>query len=449
MRLCDALGVQRGAVVSFVGAGGKTSALLRLGNELRAEGWRVLATTTTRIAAEELAVFPAASDKTSSPRELSDLMTRYGMIFLYAHLWGSKVIGLQPEMISKLADSLDSDVILIEADGSRRAPLKAPKEHEPVIPPDSTLVVPVAGMNAVGQPFNEKYVYNLEKIVERYGFVPNNPIQPAWIAQVVRDETLGLRRVPESARVVALLNRAGRSVRERLKARRTAQMILQQNRVQAVAIGSVQEEPEPIWEVQRRTAAIVLAAGLSSRMGQPKPLLKWGGQTVIETIVRRLLPLRFADVVVVTGHQADQVKAVLKDLEVRTVYNKNYASGEMLSSLQVGLKALDPSIAACLVFLSDQPQINPRLINDVLIAYAEGRGTIVAPSFNHRRGHPILIDRRYWRELLELPNGRAPRDVINAYPSETAYVLTHDENILTDMDTPEQYQAALKRAGLL
>lgn len=120
----------------------------------------------------------------------------------------------------------------------------------------------------------------------------------------------------------------------------------------------------------------------------------------------------------------------------------------MLSSLQTGLQALSSEIAACLVVLGDQPQISPRLVNDILIAYAEGKGTIIAPSYNQRRGHPILIDRRYWSELLNLPAGSAPRDVINMYSDEIAYVITRDDSILRDMDTPEQYQEELKRAGL-
>jgi molybdenum cofactor cytidylyltransferase len=154
-------------------------------------------------------------------------------------------------------------------------------------------------------------------------------------------------------------------------------------------------------------------------------------------------------VVVVTGHEAVQVQKTVTRLGVRTVHNRVYASGEMLSSLQTGLKALPATISACMVVLGDQPQISPRLVNDLLIAYAEGRGSIVAPSYNQRRGHPILIDRRYWQEMLDLPLGSAPRDVINQYPQHTAYVVTQDENILRDMDTPEEYQEALRRAGLL
>lgn len=451
MLLSKGLDIQRGEVVAFIGAGGKTSAMTRLGHELKAQGWRVLASTTTRIAERELLHFPhtLTLDQISTPQVLSHALSQHGFIFIYERVWGGKVFGLSPEYLAQLSDRVDSDTILIEADGSRRLALKAPRAHEPVIPPDATLVVPVAGLSVLGQPLNSETVYNVEKVIERYGFPIDHPIQPAWIAQIVRDETLGLQGIPPKARIVPLLNQAGTGMLDRLKARRTAQMILKEPRVHSVAIGSVRRKKHPIFEVQRRVAAIVLAAGLSRRMGRSKPLLQWGKKTVIETIVERVNLLRLSDVVVVTGHESAKVNSALKKTGVRTIYNKDYATGEMLSSMKAGLNALDDSISACLIFLGDQPNINARLVTEVLIAYAEGRGTIVAPSYHMRRGHPILIDRRYWQEILNLPDGSAPRDVINAYAENTAYVQARDDSVLNDMDTPEEYREALRRAGLL
>ncbi|HLA45599.1 MAG TPA: selenium cofactor biosynthesis protein YqeC, partial [Aggregatilineales bacterium] len=254
MRLCDALGVQRGEIIAFTGAGGKTSATMRLGAELRAEGWRILATTTTRIALEEMQAFPHALrfDKITSPVQLDEKLEKYGMVFLYERTWGGKAIGIPPERIADLADRVASDAIIIEADGARRFPLKAPFDHEPVIPPDTSLAVPVAGMDAVGMPLNEQAVYNLQKIIDRYGFLENTPIQPAWIAQIIRDETIGLQGIPEHTRIVPLLNKTGMTVRERLRARRAAQLILHEKRIQAVAIGRVQHRKQPIFETQRR-----------------------------------------------------------------------------------------------------------------------------------------------------------------------------------------------------
>lgn len=451
MRLREALKIQRGDVVAFVGAGGKTSALFRLADELRAEGWRVLATTTTRIAAAELKRAPQAiqvAERLSAP-QVRQQLNESSFVFLYTSLNVSrqKVIGLARDSVGRVLDSVDSDVLLIEADGARGLPLKAPYDHEPVIPPDTSLVVPVAGLDALGQPLDETHVYNAARIRGRYGFPEGGIIVPPWMAVILRDEQLGLRSVPDKARVTVLLNKATTRPHEMRRARRVAQIALREPRIDAVAIGAMQAAGDPVFETQRRVGAVVLAAGTSSRMGQSKVLLPWDRRTVIEAVVARLAPLRLAEIIVVTGYQADEVARVLAPLPVRVVHNPDYERGEMLSSLQVGLRTLGRTVSACLVVLGDQPMIDGRNVDRVLAAYAERRGEIVVPVFRNERGHPVLFDQRYWQELLALTDG-APRDVVRRYPDQVAVVEVHNDSILRDIDTPEQYRRERYLAGL-
>src|SRR5215510_8651077 len=118
MLLREALNVQRGDIVAFTGAGGKTSAMFRLALELASDGWRVIATTTTRIAASELTLAPEALQINRSLRqaEISRTLGDSGFVFVYDSIRGNKVIGISTEKISALTDSVDSDVILVEAD---------------------------------------------------------------------------------------------------------------------------------------------------------------------------------------------------------------------------------------------------------------------------------------------------------------------------------------------
>lgn len=452
MRLADALRVQRGDMVAFVGAGGKTSALFRLAHELRGDGWRVIGTTTTRLARHEIQNVPCsmAVGGGTSPAAIRACLDEHGFVFLYANedLKRDKIIGLAPETLSRLMDAVNSDVLLIEADGSRRLPLKAPRANEPVLPDDVSLVVPVGGVDALGQPLDEAHVFNVERIIERYGFPEGEPLLPPWMALTLRDPELGLRRVPESARVVGLLNKVPLNGHDRARARLVAQIMLRSTRVEAVALGAVQSPNDPIHEVQHRVAAVVLAAGQSVRMGRSKPLLPWAdGQTVIETIVRRLLSFRFSEIVVVTGHQGEDVRRALAHLPVTFADNPDYASREMISSLQVGLSALPETTSGALVVLGDQPALNGRVVGQVLAAYAEGRGTIVAPVYRGERGHPVLFDRRHWPDLRALEKG-APRDVIRRAPDALALVKVSSDSILMDIDTPEQYRRARYLAGL-
>jgi molybdenum cofactor cytidylyltransferase len=200
--------------------------------------------------------------------------------------------------------------------------------------------------------------------------------------------------------------------------------------------------------VKVEIAALVLAAGLSRRMGQPKPLLDWGGRTVLEHILAQLQAGSITDIRVITGAYADALTQIAQRMGATVIHNRDYATGEMLSSLQAGLRALvDTQVSAALITLGDQPMIRAENVHTVLAAYAGGDKGIVAPSHNLRRGHPILIDRRYWDELLALPAGSAPRDAINRHTDDTAYVDA-DESVLGDIDTPEAYAEARREAEL-
>jgi molybdenum cofactor cytidylyltransferase len=194
---------------------------------------------------------------------------------------------------------------------------------------------------------------------------------------------------------------------------------------------------------------VVLAAGMSTRMGQPKVLLPWTkNATILEHIIMQLVLARIDHITVVTGNRAGEVHSLATKRGVEAVHNPNYEDGEIISSLQAGLASLPDHIAAALVVLGDQPRIQPKVVNQLLMAYAEGKGHIVAPTFQGDRGHPILIDRRYWPELLALPPGGAPRDVINKYKNDVALVPVETDSVLQDVDTPEDYKKARWQAGL-
>ena len=448
MKLHQALDISRGDVVAFIGAGGKTSALINLGHELTGLGWRVVATTTSTISADELELMPWALTPGEGRGMLSLALDEAGMVFLYDRIHGGQVSGPPPEYVTQLLDSVDSDVLLIEADDAAGLPLKAPCAHEPVIPSETTLVVPMASVSVLGQALDEDHVYNPRAMMERYGFNEGQRVKSPWVAQVLRDPCLGLARVPPGARVAALLNQVQARGIGRARARLIARLMLRSPRVERVAIGSVRGS-DPVHEVQRPVGAIVLAAGMSSRMGRPKQLLPWTDDvTILEHIIMQLLLARVNHITVVTGHCAAETGRLAQKYDVNVVHNPAHATGEMLSSLQAGLASLPPQIGGALVLLGDQPRITPRIINQVLMGWAEGRGRIVAPVHQGRRGHPILFERRFWQEILELPVGAAPREVLRRQRDELALVEVTNDCILSDVDTPADYQRERRLAGL-
>jgi molybdenum cofactor cytidylyltransferase len=187
-------------------------------------------------------------------------------------------------------------------------------------------------------------------------------------------------------------------------------------------------------------SAIILAAGQSRRMGQPKMLLPWGNLTIIEHVVRTFLNVGLRDVLVVTGGAREQMEEILAPYPVRQVPNPDYARGEMLSSLQCGLSAMPGEAQAALIGLGDQPQVQESSVRLICEAYRERPSRLVVPSFRMRRGHPWLVARPLWEEILALLPPESPRDFLNAHAPEIHYVNMDTPTILADLDTPEDYQ---------
>lgn len=192
-------------------------------------------------------------------------------------------------------------------------------------------------------------------------------------------------------------------------------------------------------------AAVVVAAGLSTRMGEPKQLLPYGEHTVIEQIVSVLLQSPLDEVVVVTGHVRRSVESTLASWSVRPVFNPNYGQGEMLSSVQCGLSALAPEVDAALIVLGDQPQLDGDVVQRLIEVYYHETEGLIIPSFRMRRGHPIVIDRAYWQDILALDFDQSLRDVINAHADKICYVTVETDSVLRDIDTPEEYRQELGR----
>lgn len=447
MKLHQAFHIVRGDVVAFIGAGGKTSTLIRLGYELADMGWRVLATTTTTIETEQLNLLPRALSPDVGSQIISQALTEDKFVFLYDHIKGGAVYGAEPNIVPMLMDQVDSDVLLIEADSADGKLLKAPYDDEPVIPPETSLIIQVSSLSAIGKPLDAEYVYNVDEIINRYGFPHGAKIRAPWVAQVIRDRMLGLKNVPTDARTLAFLNQTAVKGHARLRARLVAKIALKSSCLQSVVIGSARSH-EPIIEIQRPIGAVVLAAGLSTRMGQSKMLLDWSeDKTVIEHIIDQLTAARLEHITIVTGHKGKEIKALLKPQEVNLVHNRSYKSGEMLSSLKVGLNALPDHIMAALLVLGDQPQIKPKVFYQLLQAYAEGTAQIIVPSFNKYHGYPIIIGRRYWDEILNIPRGGSLQEFLARHTDQISYVNVDDDCILRDIDTPQEYLMERWRAG--
>ncbi len=185
-------------------------------------------------------------------------------------------------------------------------------------------------------------------------------------------------------------------------------------------------------------SAIILAAGESKRMGQPKLLLSWGETTVIGKVVDTFHAAGIQDVLVVTGGAGKQVEKAVAN-SARILFNSDYARGGMLSSLQAGLAAVKPEAEAVLIGLGDQPQVEAGSVRLVMDAYQRTGAAIVVPSYQMHRGHPWLVARIHWNAILQMHTPDSSRDFLNHHSREICYVDIDSPSILQDLDTPQDY----------
>ena len=197
-------------------------------------------------------------------------------------------------------------------------------------------------------------------------------------------------------------------------------------------------EPEP--EKGQRIAAVLLAAGRSTRMGGPNKLLaEIGGRPLVRIAAEQALASRARPVIVVTGHQRDKVEAALKGLDVRTVHNPNFAEG-LSTSVKTGLAAVPETADGAIVCLADMPQVTAPLIDKLVTAFDPERGALVViPTIDGKRGNPVVWARRFFPELMGLDGDVGARHLIGRYPEAVAEVPLTDTAVLVDVDTPEAF----------
>jgi len=197
-------------------------------------------------------------------------------------------------------------------------------------------------------------------------------------------------------------------------------------------------------------AAVILAAGLSSRYGggSNKLLLPFRDSTVIRCVAQTVLRAVVEHVVVVTGHERERIEAALSDLPLRFVHNLRYREGEMSSSIKAGLEDLEPTPAVgAFIVPGDQPLLPAWVFRRLREAFLNGCGSILVPCHGARRGHPVLLGRAWWLAVQALPDGMPVRALLRAHPQAVAHLLVNTDAVLLDVDTPEAYQRALARAG--
>lgn len=174
-------------------------------------------------------------------------------------------------------------------------------------------------------------------------------------------------------------------------------------------------------------------------MGTGKMLLPYRGMTIIEKVIENVLKAGIDRIIVVTGSGKEEITKVIRRLPVEQIYNDNWKTG-MLSSVKCGFRSLPETCRAAIIFLGDQPMIDSKTIEEVTYAYRKTGKGIIMPVYNKKRGHPLLIDKKYSVELDKLNPDEGLRMLAHKFPVDVLEVETDDPAILKDIDTPEDYK---------
>ena len=197
-------------------------------------------------------------------------------------------------------------------------------------------------------------------------------------------------------------------------------------------------------------AAVVLAAGESSRMGRPKALLPIDGVRFIEKIVSSFQSTKVGKILVVLGHNAEEMRQKIADLPVLIVVNNEYKKGQM-SSLVAAIRDIQSrqfsaELDGILVHLVDHPYVNPILVDVMIDRFYESKKLIVVPRYHGRRGHPVIFSRSLFSELLNAALDQGAKTVVHAHQKDTLEIDTEDEGVTIDIDTPEEYRQFVKES---
>jgi molybdenum cofactor cytidylyltransferase len=446
MEILQALRVTPQTRLAFVGAGGKTTALFQSAHQIKPN---VFVCASTHLAKEQLSLADRHFffDRPGQYNK-SDFQNLTGVTLFTGPLGenGDRTIGLKSDILLELksmADDLNVP-LLIEADGSRQLPIKAPAEHEPAIPNWVNSVAVVVGLSVLGEPLNSEWVHRAEIFSNLTGLQHGEQIQIKNILSLLIHPEGGLKNIPFEARKIVLFNQADTANLQASVGNIIPKLLEVYNAAVVASLKTSHRENEetpgsnsPIYAVYEPVAGIILAAGGAHRYGDAKLLLPWRGKPLIRHVAENAIQAAVSQVIVVLGSIIDPIKEALSGLPVEFVINSDWTQGQS-TSIKKGLNALPNRFTSVIFLLADQPQIPPGLLVSLIESHRHSLAPITAPLVNGNRSNPVIFDCTTFPDLQELRGDTGGRAIFSKY--KLAWVNWHDDRILLDVDTPEDYQ---------
>lgn len=445
MKLIEALRIDAKTKLALVGSGGKSSALIQIGSE-----WpgKAIIAATAHIGSQQLTGFSKRFVWLPGQKNVIDKFD--GKVVITGPEEDEfKLSGIAPSLWRELHSISNENgiPIFIESDGSKTRPLKAPTSYEPATPDWVNHVVVSVGLSAVGKILNEKNVHRPEIFSSLTGLEMGKPVTMHSIVRMLTHPQGGLKNIPRMARRTVLFNQLDTLDDVTIFPMVEKQLLAHYDSVITAALdpeeetGESQTRQKGVAAARERIACIILAAGNSKRIGQPKALLSWKGLPFVRQCALHAISAGLSPIHIIAGQEFEEIHATVADLPVEVLLNPDWNEGQS-SSIHVGVKSLPRRTGAAIFMLVDQPHIPVSLLVREKNEHAVTLAPIILPESGGRRANPVLFDRRAFPALAELHGDVGGRMIFSHFPIRS--IPWFDESILLDVDTPEDYERLME-----
>jgi molybdenum cofactor cytidylyltransferase len=436
MDLINRFRLSKDSKIALVGSGGKTTLMFELARSFKSQ---VICTTTTHMAQDQL----NKADHHFEVNHLNDIpdlnWKGQGEVIIITGppVETNRVRGPDPVLLAKIVELAEAwgCPLLVESDGARKLPIKAPDEHEPAIPDFVDTVITLIGLSGLGKPLNAKWVHRPALFSKLTGLEPESVINSTHLVEALISDQGGLKNISPGIHKILMINQIDSFPNWKTF---HDQMDLLLSHYHQVAFGVL--EDQMLLEVHHRTAGIVLAGGGSTRFGEPKQLLDWKGKTLLEHTVQTGLSAGLTPIIVVTGSNHESISSIIPE-DVKVKHNPDWQQGQS-TSVKVGVKSLSEDVGGVVFLLVDQPLIPPELILTLRQAHARNQADIICPDAGDRPGNPVLFDRRVFKDLIQLEGDQGGKVLFNRY--SPYFINWNDPTVQIDIDSPEDYQRLLE-----
>lgn len=423
-------------LICFVGAGGKTTSMFKLAQELKGLGKRVLVTTTTAI------FYPDKNDCdeiiVTDSRDFTMLnQAKKGILVLGREISpNNKLLGFDREVIENIYKQGLFDYILVEADGAKRRPIKAPADHEPVIPVSTSKTIALIGLDCIQKRINSEYVHRPEIFARLTDSSLEDKINEEKIFRLITSKQGLFKNVPEKCERYLLLNKL--ETKEREKAAYKIIDMLTKSKFKIDAYLACNLLTNKYLEVLPRAfiSGIIMASGFSKRMKQEKLILDINGIPLVERVIKAAVESGLDEIILI--YKSNKVKILAEKYAVKTEYNSRSNLGQS-EAIKLGVKSSNSKAAGFMFLTGDQAFITAEIINKVIDVFKTVNYPVVLPIYNGKRGNPVIFSSQLKDELLKLDGDNGARVIMKKIPRDVKKVYIDEAFRRIDIDTPEDY----------